>query len=69
VRKNVNQIGAADALEKSFDLEDVTALAIAVFWIKGYEAKSISNLTKIIGINKGSLYNTFGSKKICLSTH
>jgi len=35
--------------EKSFDLEDVTALAIAVFWIKGHEAKSISNLTKNYG--------------------
>jgi len=49
--------------EKTFDLEDVTAQAIAVFWKKGYEATSISDLTKAMGINKGSLYNAFGSKK------
>jgi len=49
--------------EKTFDTEDVIACAIAVFWHKGYEATSMADLTKAMGINKGSLYNAFGSKK------
>lgn len=49
--------------EKSFDLDETTDRAMRVFWSKGYEATSISDLTKGMGINKGSLYNAFGSKK------
>ena len=49
--------------EKTFDTEDVISRAIAVFWNKGYEATSMADLTKAMGINKGSLYNAFGSKK------
>ena len=49
--------------EKTFDTEDVIARAITVFWQKGYEATSMADLTKAMGINKGSLYNAFGSKK------
>lgn len=49
--------------EKSFELDDATDHAMGVFWLKGYEATSISDLTKAMGINKGSLYNAFGSKK------
>lgn len=49
--------------EKSFDLDKATDLAMDVFWAKGYEATSISDLTNGMGINKGSLYNAFGNKK------
>ncbi|WP_169545751.1 TetR/AcrR family transcriptional regulator [Sneathiella aquimaris] len=49
--------------EKSFDLDDAVDRAQFVFWSKGYEATSITDLTKSMGINKGSLYNAFGSKK------
>ncbi len=49
--------------EKTFEMEDVIARAIAVFWHKGYAAASMTDLTKAMGINKGSLYNAFGSKK------
>lgn len=49
--------------EKTFDLDEVTDKAASVFWQKGYEATSISDLVEGMGINKGSLYNTFGSKK------
>ena len=49
--------------EKAFDTDDVIARAINVFWHKGYAAASMADLTKAMGINKGSLYNAFGSKK------
>ena len=49
--------------EKSFDLDEAVNRAQKVFWDKGYEATSLSDLTKGMGINKGSLYNAFGSKK------
>ena len=49
--------------EKTFDLDEATDKAISVFWQKGYEGTSISDLVEGMGINKGSLYNAFGSKK------
>lgn len=49
--------------EKTFDVEEVTEKAMLVFWSKGFQATSISDLVAGMGINKGSLYNAFGSKK------
>lgn len=49
--------------EKSFDEDDVLVKAMSVFWEKGYESASISDLLDRTGINKGSLYNAFGGKK------
>lgn len=49
--------------EKSFDEEDVLEKATSVFWSKGYEATSMSDLLEATGINKGSLYNTFKNKR------
>ena len=48
--------------EKNFDLDKATDKAIQVFWKKGYEGTSMSDLIDAMGINKGSLYNAFGSK-------
>ena len=33
-----------------------------LFWTKGYEATSLSDLTAELGIHPGSLYRTFGDK-------
>lgn len=49
--------------EKSFDLDEATDKAIRIFRQKGYEGTSMSDLITGMGINKGSLYNAFGSKK------
>jgi TetR/AcrR family transcriptional repressor of nem operon len=46
-----------------FDEEEILINAINLFWAKGYEATSTENLLDSMGINKGSLYHTFGSKK------
>ncbi|WP_299859315.1 TetR/AcrR family transcriptional regulator [uncultured Roseobacter sp.] len=49
--------------EKDFDTEVALGDAMRVFWAKGYEATSITDLTKAMRINKGSLYNAYGGKK------
>lgn len=48
--------------KKTFDIDQATQKAIEVFWAKGFEATSISDLVEAMEINKGSLYNAFGSK-------
>lgn len=48
---------------KDFDVEAAVDCAMKVFWAKGYEATSISDLTEAMHINTGSLYNAFGSKQ------
>lgn len=49
--------------EKAFDMDDAVDRATEVFWSKGYEATSLSDLLEATGINRGSFYNAFGSKK------
>ncbi|GAA0553959.1 AcrR family transcriptional regulator [Rhizomicrobium palustre] len=48
---------------RAFDLEEALNAARNVFWLKGYEAASISDLTEAMGINSPSLYAAFGSKQ------
>lgn len=49
--------------EKAFDMDTALDKATSVFAKKGFEATSMSDLTQAMQINKGSLYNAFGSKK------
>jgi len=49
--------------EKSFDTEAALEKAMQVFWAKGYSATSMADLTGAMQINKGSLYNAYGSKE------
>lgn len=51
------------ARSKAFDRETVLAKAMTVFWDKGYEATSIQELVEAMGIHRGSLYDTFQSKR------
>jgi len=51
------------ARTRTFDEQDVIADAMAVFWRKGYEATSIDDLVQATGINRASMYGTFGSKE------
>jgi len=49
--------------EKNFDTNDALTKAMHAFWSRGYEATSISDLVECMGINRGSLYATFGDKR------
>ena len=50
------------ARQKEFDRDEVLQKAMEVFWSRGYEAASIQNLVGHMGINRQSLYDTFGDK-------
>lgn len=47
---------------REFCLEDAVDRAMDVFWRKGYEGTSLSDLTAAMGISSPSLYAAFGSK-------
>ncbi len=49
--------------QKQFDPEVALTKAMEVFWTHGYEAASLSELLKTMGIGKKSLYDTFGNKQ------
>ena len=48
---------------RSFDRDAALAAAMEVFWAKGFEATSISDLTQAMGLNPPSLYSAFGDKE------
>jgi len=50
------------ARQKEFNREEVLHKAMEVFWTRGYEGASIQDLVKHMGINRQSIYDTFGDK-------
>src|SRR5580692_9023086 len=48
---------------RSFDLDKAADRALHVFWQKGYEGTTLSDLTKAVGVNRPSLYAAFGGKE------
>lgn len=48
---------------KSFDVDTALHAAMIVFWQKGFDGASLSDLTEAMGINRPSLYSTFGDKQ------
>lgn len=49
--------------EKAFNETDVLERAMLAFWTQGYEATSMSDLVAATGINRGSIYTAFTSKR------
>jgi TetR/AcrR family transcriptional repressor of nem operon len=50
------------ARPKAFDRKSVLQKAMVLFWKKGFHATSIQDLVDELGINRASLYDTFGGK-------
>ena len=50
------------ARPREFDRKEALVKAVDVFWTHGYEATSMTDLQKALGIGRQSLYATFGDK-------
>lgn len=48
---------------REFDMEQALDAAMHLFWRKGYEGTSLSDLTDTLAISRPSLYAAFGSKE------
>jgi AcrR family transcriptional regulator len=48
---------------RQFDLNAALDRAMEVFWKRGYEGATLEELTAAMGINRPSLYATFGNKE------
>jgi TetR/AcrR family transcriptional repressor of nem operon len=51
------------ARTKAFEPNDVLQKALELFWKKGYHATSVQDLVDHLGINRASIYSTFGDKR------
>ena len=49
--------------QKSYKEVEVIEKATELFWRNGYESTSMSSLEKAMGINRFSIYSSFGSKQ------
>ena len=47
---------------KQFDQDQALGKALQLFWMKGYEATSMQELVDAMGVNRASLYQTYGNK-------
>ena len=48
---------------REFDYDDVLRIAFDQFWRKGVRGTSLSEIARDAGVQRGSLYNAFGSKE------
>ena len=48
---------------REFCVDHALTQALGVFWSKGYEGASLTDLTEAMGITRPSLYAAFGNKE------
>lgn len=54
--------------EKSFDIDETLTRAMQTFWAHGYEATSMQDLVNATGVNRASIYATYGDKRALFLT-
>ena len=47
---------------EQFDTDDVLMKAMNLFWRQGYKATSMTDLAKVMGLGRASIYNKFDNK-------
>ena len=48
---------------REFDRDTALQSAVDAFWRRGYEATSVADLVAATGVNRASMYDTFGNKR------
>ncbi|WP_286252470.1 TetR/AcrR family transcriptional regulator [Streptomyces graminofaciens] len=63
VQSKVGPVSRSRGRPRSFDRETALEKALLAFWERGYEATSVSDLTRVMGIGAPSMYAAFGDKQ------
>lgn len=60
---NAVDTAAGAGRPREFDEDEVLESLVHLFWTKGFESASLSDIVEAAGLNKSSIYNSFGSKQ------